>query len=272
MIFISAGFDAHREDDLGQMGLVEDDYAWITRQLVALAFFRGLAHAEIAAHARLPLGTVKSRISRGRARLREILRADPAGRDLGSISQEKLDRAAADRSGGRIYHADTLYSVSSAFTQIAEELRQRFKEIISGFLRAHPRAAEQIVFRGVAQRRERKQTFAHEPVQSRPAASQSRQPWLDHVRQRQVERLRGRPAAEIELRDEVRVRLAQAQRQRRGHQVLAALDEDVGEAAFCDEPVLVHEHDFECTRGRTRLVVEVPRGGFVPQAKVLARN
>jgi len=37
MIFISAGFDAHREDDLGQLGLVEDDYAWITRQLVAVA-------------------------------------------------------------------------------------------------------------------------------------------------------------------------------------------------------------------------------------------
>jgi hypothetical protein len=35
MIFISAGFDAHREDDLGQMGLVEADYEWITRQLVA---------------------------------------------------------------------------------------------------------------------------------------------------------------------------------------------------------------------------------------------
>ena len=37
MIFISAGFDAHREDDLGQLGLVEDDYAWITRQLKAVA-------------------------------------------------------------------------------------------------------------------------------------------------------------------------------------------------------------------------------------------
>jgi hypothetical protein len=31
MIFISAGFDAHREDDLGQLGLVEADYEWITR-------------------------------------------------------------------------------------------------------------------------------------------------------------------------------------------------------------------------------------------------
>jgi acetoin utilization deacetylase AcuC-like enzyme len=37
MIFVSAGFDAHREDDLGQMGLVEADYEWITRRLVALA-------------------------------------------------------------------------------------------------------------------------------------------------------------------------------------------------------------------------------------------
>jgi acetoin utilization deacetylase AcuC-like enzyme len=37
MLFISAGFDAHREDDLGQLALVEDDYAWITRQLVDVA-------------------------------------------------------------------------------------------------------------------------------------------------------------------------------------------------------------------------------------------
>lgn len=37
MIFISAGFDAHREDDLGQMGLVEADYAWITQHLKAVA-------------------------------------------------------------------------------------------------------------------------------------------------------------------------------------------------------------------------------------------
>jgi acetoin utilization deacetylase AcuC-like enzyme len=37
MIFISAGFDAHREDDLGQLGLVEADYVWMTRQLMAVA-------------------------------------------------------------------------------------------------------------------------------------------------------------------------------------------------------------------------------------------
>jgi len=37
MIFISAGFDAHREDEMGQMGLVEADYAWITRQVMEVA-------------------------------------------------------------------------------------------------------------------------------------------------------------------------------------------------------------------------------------------
>jgi acetoin utilization deacetylase AcuC-like enzyme len=37
MVFISAGFDAHREDDLGQLGLVESDYEWITRRLFDLA-------------------------------------------------------------------------------------------------------------------------------------------------------------------------------------------------------------------------------------------
>lgn len=37
MIFISAGFDAHREDDLGQLGLVEQDYAWITYRIKEIA-------------------------------------------------------------------------------------------------------------------------------------------------------------------------------------------------------------------------------------------
>lgn len=37
MIFVSAGFDAHRDDDLGQMGLVEQDYAWITYRIMDVA-------------------------------------------------------------------------------------------------------------------------------------------------------------------------------------------------------------------------------------------
>lgn len=37
MIFVSAGFDAHREDDLGQMGLLEEDFAWITGRIMEVA-------------------------------------------------------------------------------------------------------------------------------------------------------------------------------------------------------------------------------------------
>ncbi|HEY1090485.1 MAG TPA: histone deacetylase family protein, partial [Burkholderiaceae bacterium] len=37
MIFISAGFDAHREDDMGQLGLVEQDFAWITSRVKDVA-------------------------------------------------------------------------------------------------------------------------------------------------------------------------------------------------------------------------------------------
>lgn len=36
-VFISAGFDGHREDGMGQLGLVEADFGWITEQVVALA-------------------------------------------------------------------------------------------------------------------------------------------------------------------------------------------------------------------------------------------
>lgn len=37
ILLISAGFDAHRNDPLAQIEFVEDDYAWITRQLIHLA-------------------------------------------------------------------------------------------------------------------------------------------------------------------------------------------------------------------------------------------
>lgn len=36
-IFISAGFDAHYEDDMASLGLVEADYAWVTEQIKAVA-------------------------------------------------------------------------------------------------------------------------------------------------------------------------------------------------------------------------------------------
>ncbi|AKJ68673.1 acetylspermidine deacetylase [Pandoraea thiooxydans] len=37
MIFISAGFDAHRDDDLGGLALTEADFSWITAQVKAVA-------------------------------------------------------------------------------------------------------------------------------------------------------------------------------------------------------------------------------------------
>jgi acetoin utilization deacetylase AcuC-like enzyme len=36
-IFISAGFDAHRDDPLAQLNLVEADYSWITTELLTVA-------------------------------------------------------------------------------------------------------------------------------------------------------------------------------------------------------------------------------------------
>jgi acetoin utilization deacetylase AcuC-like enzyme len=37
LILVSAGFDAHRDDPLASLNLVEDDFAWITRELLSLA-------------------------------------------------------------------------------------------------------------------------------------------------------------------------------------------------------------------------------------------
>ena len=37
LIFVSAGFDAHREDPLANLKLVDADYAWVTRELAQVA-------------------------------------------------------------------------------------------------------------------------------------------------------------------------------------------------------------------------------------------
>ena len=50
------------------------------KQAVALAFYRGLSHAELAAHLHLPLGTVKSWVRRGLERLKACLDAAGIGR------------------------------------------------------------------------------------------------------------------------------------------------------------------------------------------------
>ena len=37
LVIISAGFDAHRDDPLAQVDLLEDDYVWITKQILQIA-------------------------------------------------------------------------------------------------------------------------------------------------------------------------------------------------------------------------------------------
>jgi len=37
MLFVSAGFDAHTDDELASLNLVEDDYAWITEKIKEIA-------------------------------------------------------------------------------------------------------------------------------------------------------------------------------------------------------------------------------------------
>ena len=43
------------------------------RQSIALAFFHGLTHSELAAHLHRPLGTVKTHVRRGLLKLRDCL-------------------------------------------------------------------------------------------------------------------------------------------------------------------------------------------------------
>src|SRR5579863_3105506 len=47
----------------------------VVRLCIALSYHEGMSHGEIAAATQLPLGTVKSHIARGTARLRELLAA-----------------------------------------------------------------------------------------------------------------------------------------------------------------------------------------------------
>lgn len=56
----------------------------LPRQLVSLAFFRGLSHDEIAASSGLPLGTVKSHIRRALQTMQQLLTAD-----AGEVNQLK---------------------------------------------------------------------------------------------------------------------------------------------------------------------------------------
>ena len=55
------------------LGVALEALSPLQRQLLSLAFFKGLSHAEIVAHAEIPLGSVKTHIRRALAILRESL-------------------------------------------------------------------------------------------------------------------------------------------------------------------------------------------------------
>jgi RNA polymerase sigma factor (sigma-70 family) len=62
----------------------------LTRQMLSLAFFQDLTHAEISQHMRLPLGTVKSSLRRGLLALRETLASEGLGHaQLAALSLEE---------------------------------------------------------------------------------------------------------------------------------------------------------------------------------------
>lgn len=63
MIFISAGFDGHRDDPLAQLGLTEDDYGWITGELVRLADKHSGGRVVSTLEGGYDLGALKSSVS-----------------------------------------------------------------------------------------------------------------------------------------------------------------------------------------------------------------
>ena len=71
----------HDLQNVETASLIQDELSKLPAmqgRIVRLAFFEGLTHCEISAHMQLPLGTVKSQISRALMKLRRILqKLDP---------------------------------------------------------------------------------------------------------------------------------------------------------------------------------------------------
>jgi RNA polymerase sigma-70 factor (ECF subfamily) len=59
--------------DARQLGACMKGLSPVQRQSLALAFYDGLSHAEVAEHLRQPLGTVKSWVRRALSALKECL-------------------------------------------------------------------------------------------------------------------------------------------------------------------------------------------------------
>ncbi len=65
--------DVERSDEAARLRASVVQLPWLQREVILLAYFGGLTHTEIAAHLRLPPGTIKGRMRLGL----EKLRAEP---------------------------------------------------------------------------------------------------------------------------------------------------------------------------------------------------
>ena len=74
LILISAGFDAHRDDPLAGLEFTEDDYAWVTRELMAVAQRHAQRPHRVVARRRLRAVGARAQRRGARARAHRRLR------------------------------------------------------------------------------------------------------------------------------------------------------------------------------------------------------
>ena len=70
---------AERSEDQRTLCAALKALAPVERQVIALAFFRGMSHGEMAAHTGIPLGTVKTHVRRALGKMRSLIEARAGG-------------------------------------------------------------------------------------------------------------------------------------------------------------------------------------------------
>ncbi len=107
-----------------------DELTALQRQSVALAFFQGLSHAEVATQLRQPLGTVKSWVRRALLALRTCLDARGAAATPSDPSRTRTwPRTRAEMDYGRAELADRL-AADYAIGTLRGAARRRFESLL----------------------------------------------------------------------------------------------------------------------------------------------